>query len=60
MAIWVLAAAVILALLAYAAWQFRWYFTTLRRSFRSEAEVAPSSALTSRGEAERVPTPTGR
>ena len=36
---WLLVAAAVLLALGYAAWEFRWYWSTLTRSFRSEPEV---------------------
>jgi hypothetical protein len=37
MAVWVLLAVAILVLLAYVAWELRWYLSTLRRTFRGDA-----------------------
>ena len=36
---WLLLAAAVLLALGYAAWEFRWYWTTLTKTFRSETDT---------------------
>lgn len=38
MAMWLIVGAILIAGIAYAAWEFRWYWTTLVKSWRNDEE----------------------